>query len=221
LCLQHSLPSYQDANSPLNNFSIPSLAIGAGTVEYNPLADQKTKVSLNIFDAIGIQRSKCPNQPCKLPGHYIDNLIGGSTPDLPGTEYAIKTGRCFPLFLRFSIDNAEIAPFSCILLKNGGKPRSELRDPWNWDFRPCPKSKAAALGAGAYSPRDAEENGVYWIPGALETQPATPIPKDEGSAVVVDTDLMFLPAYRAVGHAVLLGPAAQGAAGRSTAWKHL
>jgi hypothetical protein len=31
--------------------------------------------------------------------------------------------------------------------------------------------------------------------------------------VVRDTDLIFLPAYRAVGHAVLLGPAAKGERG--------
>jgi hypothetical protein len=54
---------------------------------------------------------------------------------------------------------------------------------------------------------------VYWIPGAFEPKAATPIPKDEGSAVARDADLIFLPAYRAVGHAVLLGSAAKGEAG--------
>ena len=54
---------------------------------------------------------------------------------------------------------------------------------------------------------------MYWIPGAFEPKAATPIPKDEGSMVVRDTDLIFLPAYRAVGHAVLLGPATKGERG--------
>jgi hypothetical protein len=178
--LAHSLPSYQDASTALNNFSIPSLSIGAGTVEYNPLADAHTVVSHNIFDAVDIQRSKCPSPPCKLPGQYVDNMIGGSTPELHGMNFNIK---------------------------------EELRDPWNWDFRPCNNSRAAALGAGAYSIVSAAGDSVYWIPGAFEPKAATPIPKDEGSMVVRDTDLIFLPAYRAVGHAVLLGPAAKGERG--------
>lgn len=177
--LAHSLPSYQDARTRLNNFSIPSLSIGAGTVEYNPLADAHTRVSLNVFDAVDIQRSKCPSPPCKLPGKYIDNLIGGSSPGLPGIEFDIT---------------------------------EELRDPWNWDFRPCKNTRVATLGAGAYSVAGAAGDS-YWIPGCLEPKPATPVPKNQGSMVVRDTDLMFLPAYRAVGHAVLLGSAAKGETG--------
>lgn len=163
-----SLPRYQDAASSLNDFSIASLSIGAGTKKYDPRADQNTRITNNIFDSVQIQRASCPTQPnCTPPGQYTANLVGSDTP--------------------FDI-------------------KEELRDPWNWDFRPCAGSAADAIGAGAYAARGASPRR-YWIPGALEPLPSTPVPKDHGSDVALDTDLMFLGAYRAASHTVYLGPA--------------
>lgn len=81
--------------------------------------------------------------------------------------------------------------------------KKELRDPWNWDFRPCPNSSSAQLGAGAY--KSAGEDDYYLIPGARRDVASTPVPKQAGSSVPVDTNLMFLEAYRAVTSTVFLG----------------
>ena len=84
--------------------------------------------------------------------------------------------------------------------------RAELRDPYHWDFRPCPGSQAANLSAGAYSPRQ-KEAGPYWIPGRRERRVAsTPVPPSSSAGVYLDTDLIWLPAVRSRGHAVFLGP---------------
>ena len=54
---------------------------------------------------------------------------------------------------------------------------------------------------------------MYWIPGARLAVPSTPVPKDHGTDVVRNTDLIFLGAYRATGHAVFFGTAADGERG--------
>ena len=176
--LAHSLPRFQDSSSSLQNTSVPSLAIGAGTKSYDPRADQNTRVSRNIFDAIGIKGTPCPSPDATTPtascppGIYSDNVV------------------------------AKEQPFDIKQL---------LRDPWNWDFRPCPGSRAALLSAGAYDPSSTDS--VYWIPGARLAVPSTPVPKDHGTDVVRNTDLIFLGAYRATGHAVFFGTAADGERG--------
>ena len=186
--LSHSLPPYQDATTSLQNLSVASLLIGAGTIQFHPEADANTNISRNIFDSIQIGRAKCPEPPCVLPGHYEHNLVGTDT------AFDIK---------------------------------KELHDPWNWDFRPCPGSHAAKLNAGAYTASTTgsgkgqgqgqvqqqnpqqQQQREYWIPGALMRLPSTPVPKHRGTAVVRNTDLMFLSAYRAIGHIVYFGTLAQ------------
>ena len=158
-----SLPRYQDAASALNNASVASLAIGAGTTAYDPRADANTRVSSNILDAVGIQRAQCPHKPCSPPGIYDNNLLFNET---------------------------------------GVGIRQLLRDPWNWDFRPCPASLAGRLGIGAYA---SSGGAQFWIPGAMAALASTPVPKDGGAAVKLDAQLMFLQAYRATAHTVLLG----------------
>jgi hypothetical protein len=90
--------------------------------------------------------------------------------------------------------------------------RTELRDPYHMDFRPCPKSKVAAMDVGAYRVWSTDTvdravavgatneravgatNESYWIPGRrLFTSASTPIPPDAAIAVKTDLDLMFLP----------------------------
>jgi hypothetical protein len=52
---------------------------------------------------------------------------------------------------------------------------------------------------------------IYWIPGRRGRRAAaTPVPPDGSVGVHRDTELMFLPARRAVGHSVYFGPAGGG-----------
>jgi hypothetical protein len=81
---------------------------------------------------------------------------------------------------------------------------AQLRDPWNRDFRPCPGSLAAQRGAGAYTAYSKNDTR-HWIPGAMErTGASQPSPRD-GAVAALDADLIFLPAFRAVGHRVTVG----------------
>jgi len=89
--------------------------------------------------------------------------------------------------------------------------KAQLRDPWHRDFRPCPGSLAAARGAGAYK-EWALADANHWIPGAKDRRGASqPSPRDGGATVATDADLIFLGAFRAVGHTVLV---AEGAGAR-------
>eukprot|EP01063_Lacrimia_lanifica_P005019 TRINITY_DN1284_c0_g1_i2.p2 TRINITY_DN1284_c0_g1~~TRINITY_DN1284_c0_g1_i2.p2 ORF type:complete len:898 (+),score=463.46 TRINITY_DN1284_c0_g1_i2:62-2755(+) len=83
---------------------------------------------------------------------------------------------------------------------------SELRWPWGRDFRRCPGSTADKMDAGAYATWTAQDT-QYWIPGALETYPTMPSPRDAEGAAIVDADLLFLKAYRSVQHVVYFGEA--------------
>eukprot|EP00041_Stephanoeca_diplocostata_P028394 m.803632 g.803632 ORF g.803632 m.803632 type:complete len:229 (-) comp23367_c0_seq5:25-711(-) len=89
--------------------------------------------------------------------------------------------------------------------------RSELRDPFHQDFRPCPTSRVASLGVGAYQIVNTSQSGdVYWIPGRqLMTAISTPLPPPGSIAVHVDTALMFNQARRASAHVVYAAPISQ------------
>jgi hypothetical protein len=91
--------------------------------------------------------------------------------------------------------------------------KQELLDPWNWDFRPCAGSHAHRLHAGAYAAVTNNQTTVYWIPGAKMSIASTPIPKQQGTQVVRNTDLIFLGGYRAIGHVVYLGRVAASEVG--------
>lgn len=92
--------------------------------------------------------------------------------------------------------------------ENGGDYRTQLRDPDNWDFRP--KAEAEIIDAGKVV-HDRSEKFVgkapdigayefgakeYWIPGRKQAVSSTPIPRDKNTVAKVDTDLMWLPAYK-------------------------
>lgn len=102
-----------------------------------------------------------------------------------------------------------------------------LRDPKNYDFRPKEGSPLIDAGAtisladlpskisnykgsqfigtapdiGAYEFGDRR----YWIPGRKMNIASTPVPKNGGTNVNSDADLMFLEAYNSTKHRVLLG----------------
>ena len=102
-----------------------------------------------------------------------------------------------------------------------------LRDPKNYDFRPKQDSPLVDAGLkttkydmpsedsnfdsqrvvgrapdiGAYEFGDKR----YWIPGRQEAIAKTPIPKDKGKDVPLDSDLMFLEAYETQSHRVVIG----------------
>ena len=85
--------------------------------------------------------------------------------------------------------------------------RAELRDPYHRDFRPCPGSTVARLGAGAYAPYDPAA-AVYRVPGRrLRGAASAPVPPSGSVEVHLDSELMFRPAVRALGHAVYFGRA--------------
>lgn len=85
--------------------------------------------------------------------------------------------------------------------------RAELRAPFHRDFRPCPSSHTASLGAGAY-PRWSSRDATYWIPGRREPSIASvPLPPEGAVGVYTNTDLMFLPARNALSHTVYIAKA--------------
>eukprot|EP00035_Acanthoeca_spectabilis_P029976 m.475870 g.475870 ORF g.475870 m.475870 type:complete len:258 (+) comp39279_c0_seq1:1812-2585(+) len=85
--------------------------------------------------------------------------------------------------------------------------RAELRDPYHLDFRPCPNSRVAQMGVGAY-PLWSALDETYWIPGRREQHVATtPIPVGGSTAVYLNTELMFLPAKHATSHFVYFSQA--------------
>ena len=97
----HDRPRYQDHTSALNNLTIPSVHLGAGTKQYDPRADQLTVFSRNIFDSVVVAGKKCPNATCRLPGTYTGNLIGGPTPQGGGTSFDIRAELRDPFHLDF------------------------------------------------------------------------------------------------------------------------
>ena len=121
----------------------------------------------------------CTNANCPFAGTWLDsNVIGSSSaqdPEAPGV-YPTK---------RFDIDEM-------------------LRDAWNHDFRACPGSVAAAKGAGAYAAWSAVDK-TYLIPGAKRWAASQPSPKANDIHARLDAELLFLGAYRAIGHVVLFG----------------
>ena len=170
----HDRPRYQDHTSSLNSLTIPSAHVGAGTKVYNPLANQKSVFNRNIFDSVTGTGAQCPTAPnCTLPGKWgSENLIGKRS------------------------DTTWSAPGDSFDI------RSELRDPFHMDFRACPNSTAARLGAGAY-PAWTSIDASYWLPGRREqTMASTPLPPHGAIGAHLNTELMFLPARRALSHIV-------------------
>ena len=76
----HDRPRYQDPTSYLNNGSIPSIKVGAGTKKYNPLANAKSVFDRNVVDSIQVKGATCPEPPCALPGTYSANVVYTETP---------------------------------------------------------------------------------------------------------------------------------------------
>ncbi|WP_168433074.1 right-handed parallel beta-helix repeat-containing protein [Pontiella sulfatireligans] len=108
-----------------------------------------------------------------------------------------------------------------------GSVRRLLRDPDNFDFRPkknvtglidqgvnicradLPGEKIRFPGIEAVGQPDigAYEAGAatYWIPGCRMETAATPVPKNGAQHVPLDTDLMFLHAYKMDSHKIYFG----------------
>lgn len=173
----HDRPRYQDDSSPLNDWSVASVALGAGTDEYEPHADQLTVFERNIFDFIrlGTVNDRCPTYPnCTLPGQYRSNVIGTDTPQGAGVAFDV---------------------------------RAELRDPYHHDFRACPGSIVAAARAGAYPLWSPQTTTYWIPGRRERELASTPVPPSGSIGVHLNTELMFLPARLAIGHSVYLGPA--------------
>lgn len=142
----------------------------------NPGQTTETAGRHNVFSGNVMDRveawKKCDDDECPFVGSWdASNVIGSS--DHPKASYPT-------------------APFDI---------KAELRDPWNRDFRPCPGSRTATAGAGAYPTYTGHEE-VYWIPGALGKRASQPSPRHGATRAPVDAELLFLPAFRAVEHRV-------------------
>jgi len=112
-------------------------------------------------------------------------------------------------------------------LREPGASWVHLRDPANYDFRPKAGSPLVDAGApvgknempspvsnfpglkfeGSAPDIGAYEFGArrYWIPGRQESVASTPVPKDGGTNVPLDADLMFLEGYGCKQHKIYLG----------------
>ena len=181
----HSRPRYQDPTSPLGTAGGLDGKACSATVE-NAGANTHSTFSSNLFDRVDPKDACAPGaKSCPFAGAWTSsNLVGAAEgPGWNGTGGS--TGGTTPTVTPFRI-------------------RSQLRDPYYHDFRPCPGSLAAKLGAGAY-PVFAATDTTYRLPGARGQMATGPIPGDGAIDVITDTDLIFRAAFRAVGHTVLLG----------------
>ena len=199
----HDRPRYQDASSFLGNASIASILIGAGTKEFTPLADANTVVERNLVDSVQIS---VPN------GGFPNTLSAALEPSLVAARKKPQRRPACDPWATARGGVAEPCPppgtysGNLALQNESFDIRRELRDPFHLDFRPCPRSRAAAMGVGAYRLQAAGGETSYWIPGRqLRTKVSTPIPPDGAVEVKLDADLMFLPMRGAVAHRVYLG----------------
>merc|ERR1712048_1384432 len=101
-------------------------------------ADTHSIFSRNLFDRVEAWKD-CNNKDCPFAGSWDKANVIGSSPNP-------NNGK------------VDTAAFDI---------KTELRDPWNRDFRPCPGSRAATSGAGAYKPYSSKDS-EYWMPGAFE-----------------------------------------------------
>ena len=173
----HDRPRYQDASSALNNASIASIFMGKHNQKYNPKANAHTTIAHNILDNVTVRNKGCHEHPgySGHPGHHHHCYIQGHLHDN----------------LVFENTTFDI--------------RTELRDPYHLDFRPCPHSTVARMDAGAYRAQDNDGN-IYWIPGRQRYDAVgTPIPPHGAVAIKTDADLMFLPMRSSSAHHVYLG----------------
>lgn len=131
------------------------------------------------------------------------------------------------------------APLLAVLRSNYlESPENVLRDPKNLDFRPKAKSQIVNSGyniqatdvpwrSGAYTGSekliDARDVGPYefgathyWIPGFKYPHASTPVPKDNGTDVKTNADLMWLGAYGVEQHEVYWAYDAQTVENAST-----
>jgi hypothetical protein len=95
--------------------------------------------------------------------------------------------------------------------------REELRDPYNFDFRP--KAGSELIDAGVIIPGitegyvgEAPDIGAYefgddnyWIPGRLVSKASTPVPPHDAVNVMTDADLMWLKGLEATSFQVYFG----------------
>eukprot|EP00756_Hemistasia_phaeocysticola_P065414 Hpha_TRINITY_DN8539_c0_g1::TRINITY_DN8539_c0_g1_i1::g.146388::m.146388 len=172
----HSLPARQTQHSDLD-----AVARGASLSVENPGATTETANNRSIFDHNLLESvenwKNCDKNAvnCPFAGTWKNNMVRTSTP------YNYNTS----LLTYFEVN-------------------SQLRWPWGRDFRPCPGSIADKAGAGAY-PTYSPEDKQHWIPGALQRYPSMASPANGELSAIVDADLIFLPALRAVSHEVYFG----------------
>eukprot|EP01052_Picozoa_sp_SAG31_P027309 SAG31_NODE_2544_length_5534_cov_3.478197_3_plen_1059_part_00 len=198
---QHSLPSVQMRNSSLTNISYRSITVETWdkTNSTKPTgANANTVFEGNLIDGTGPWKSHFKVDKFTRAGGY--NCTGSQDGKVPPFSGVFPD--C-PVNGRWGANNV----VGAWVVVRDGMPydiTEQLRDPWNRDFRPCPHSLAARRGAGAYKVWSATDVH-HWIPGAKDRRGASkPSPRDGAVDVAIDADLIFLGAFRATGHTILL-----------------
>ena len=170
-------PSFQQGSTQLD-YCGPAVSMA---VE-NPgattaFANNQSLFNGNLADRVSFWKA-CTNEACPFAGDWTSsNVIGSSSAENASANvYPSKP---------FDIDTM-------------------IRDAWNQDFRSCPGSAAAVKGAGAY-PVWTAADAVYRIPGAKHWAASQPSPKADDGHARLDAELLFLGAFRAVGHVVFFG----------------
>ena len=203
----HTYPSAQTHSSPLTNTSKKSLVVETWDKGSTlTTANTHTVFEGNLIDGMGTWKGRWEGGKGTAAGTY--NCTGD-----PAAKVGAFTGvfpDC-PVNGNFATNNV-VGSWLEVREHTAYDVKVQLRDAWHRDFRPCPGSLAAAHGAGAYKVWAATD-AQHWIPGAKDRDGASqPSPRDGGAGVATDADLIFLGAFRATAHVVLI---AQGGAGGS------
>ena len=195
-----SRPPLQTSASALTNVSYPSIKIGTWS---SPKANQQTVFEGNLVDGVGSKTGNWDVGKNTIAGKY--NCTGD-----PKARVQNFTGifpDC-PVHGRFSPNNVvgswlEVREHQTYSIKQ------QLRDAFNRDFRPCPRSLAAQRGAGAYKVWSADDT-EFWIPGVMSHVTTQPSPRDGATDVATDADMIFLGAFRSAGHTVFVAEGGRG-----------
>jgi hypothetical protein len=179
----HDRPRYQDHHSSLDSLTRPSITIGTSS---------GSSGSVQHYDPHA-------NSHSTFSRNVFDMVrISAQCPQAPNCT---APGHWTDNIVGIDV-NATAHPFDI---------RAELRDPYHLDFRPCPNSSIARLGAGAYPPLSEGSGDHYWIPGRRDRAVASsPVPPSMSIGVHRNLELMFLPSHHAIAHKVYFGKAADG-----------
>lgn len=181
-----------------------------------------TVISVNRYPAPSSEK-----MTMSIQGFKCMHSIDGNAQSITCNNLANLTHRSWNLQSTLAPTAATLPGVASHNMRERGAAYKYLRDPKNYDFRP--RKDSPLVDGGRIVTRDevksrdsrfdrityvgnspdigAYEYGDhrYWIPGRRETTACTPIPRDDGTEVPLDADLMFLEAYGSQRHQVYFG----------------